>query len=109
MASTVPTHRRRFEMAVLMIQEFDGTTDQYDEIDAKLDHQSNPIEGLIIHTAMDLGGGKMRVVDVWESQEALDTFTNDRLMPVMTEVLGPMDPDSGSPPEVREIHNVIQQ
>lgn len=94
-------------MAILMIQEFEGTTKQYDEVNSKMNTAGDPPDGLLAHTAETLGD-KMRVVDVWESQEALEKFTNDRLMPAMSEVLGPLDPDSGTPPEIRELYNVIR-
>jgi hypothetical protein len=95
-------------MAVLMAIEFDATKDQYDEVGVKLDLENTPIDGLLIHTAEDVGGGKMRVVDVWESAEQMESFTNGRLMEAMTAVMGELDPDSGNPPEVRELHNVIK-
>lgn len=95
-------------MAILMIQEFEGTADRYDEINSKMGTTDDPPEGLLVHTAQEAGGGKMRVVDVWESQDALDKFTNDRLMPAMTEVLGEPDPESATPPEIRELYNVIK-
>jgi len=95
-------------MAVLMAIEFEATKDQYDEVDKKLDVEANPPDGLIVHTAEDLGDGKMRVVDVWDSAEQLDAFTNGPLMEAMTEVMGEPDPDSANPPEVRELHNVVK-
>jgi hypothetical protein len=95
-------------MAVLMTIEFEATKDQYDEVDKKLDVENNPPDGLLIHTAEDLGGGKMRVVDVWESADRLEAFTTGPLMEAMTEVMGPQDPESGTPPEIRELHNVAR-
>ena len=48
-------------MAVTMISQFEATTDQYDEIERKLDVENNPPDGLIIHTAAKVGD-KMRVI-----------------------------------------------
>jgi len=95
-------------MAVLMTIEFDATKEQYDEVNKQLEVENNPPDGLVVHTAEDVGGGKMRVVDVWESTGQMEAFTNGRLMEAMSEVMGPLDPDSGNPPEVRELHNVIK-
>jgi quinol monooxygenase YgiN len=95
-------------MAVLMTIEFEASKDQYDEVNQKLDVESNPPDGLLIHAAEDVGGGKMRVVDVWESAGQLEAFTNGPLMAAMTEVMGEQDPDSANPPEVRELHNVVK-
>jgi len=96
-------------MAVLMTIEFEATPDQYDEVDKRLDLANNPAEGLIVHTAEDVGGGKIRVVDVWDNAQALEAFTTGRLMEAMADVMGPLDPDGSNPPEVRELHNVIKQ
>ena len=43
-----------------------------------------PVEGLIFHTAGQ-GPGGFRVVDVWESEEALGRFA-EHLMPILQEV-----------------------
>ncbi|MGH2957343.1 MAG: hypothetical protein ACRDL6_10150 [Solirubrobacterales bacterium] len=91
-----------------MTIEFEATKDQYDEVDKKLDVDSDPPDGLLIHTAEDLGGGRMRVVDVWESADELEAFTNGPLMAAMAEVMGEQDPGSGTPPEIRELHNVAK-
>jgi hypothetical protein len=45
-----------------------------------------PPEGLITHVAQMIPGG-IRYTDVWESQEALDRFTDERLHPVIGQIL----------------------
>lgn len=65
------------------------------------------VEGNIIHTAGE-GPNGFRVVDVWESREAFDTFMNDRVMPAMEET--GMAMGEGSPPEIVEIiHMVVSE
>ncbi|HEY7561428.1 MAG TPA: hypothetical protein VH650_04560 [Gaiellaceae bacterium] len=43
-----------------------------------------PAEGLLVHTAGEAEGG-FRIVDVWESEEAVQRF-GDTLMPVLQEL-----------------------
>jgi hypothetical protein len=88
-------------MAVGVLQEFEGTTDQYDAVNAKLDMENNPAPGMIVHTASDIGGGKMRVYDVWESADAFEKFAEERLGPAIAEAV-----DDPSPPTVREVNEL---
>jgi hypothetical protein len=60
---------------------------------------TEPIEGNIIHTIGE-GPNGIRVVDVWESREAFDTFFAERVAPAMQEAGIPME---GPPPEIIEI------
>jgi hypothetical protein len=89
----------------MVTQEFEGTLDQYDRVDEKLDRQTNPVEGLIAHGAADIGGGKIRVVDFWQSHDQYENFVQGRLGPAIAEALG----DEASEPriEIHELHDVI--
>jgi hypothetical protein len=55
-----------------------------------------PVEGILVHTAGE-GPNGFRIVDVWESQEAVDAF-GEHLGPVLAEV-GITDP-----PQMYETH-----
>jgi hypothetical protein len=57
---------RRSGMAVIVIQEFEATTDQYDEVNEKLGGEAP--DGLIAHAGAESGNGKIKVVDIWESK-----------------------------------------
>jgi hypothetical protein len=96
-------------MAVMVIQEFPATVEQYDQVNEKLDPANNPPEGLILHSGADMGGGKMKVVDVWESEDAWNSFLEGRLGPAVVEVMGP-PPEGVEPPpiEVRELRDLVQ-
>jgi hypothetical protein len=91
-------------MAVIVIQEFPATLEQYEAVNAELDSRSNPPEGLIIHTGGQVGDG-MRVIDVWESEGAWQQFLNDRLVPAVTKVAGEDAPEAQI--EVSELHAVF--
>jgi hypothetical protein len=96
-------------MAVMVIQEFEATEDQYDKVNEILDPEANPPQGLILHSGAILDGGKVKVVDIWESAGAWDSFLNDRLGPAVVEVMGP-PPEGVEPPpiEVHELKDLIQ-
>jgi hypothetical protein len=88
-------------MAVVVIQEFEGTVDEYKQVNEKLDPESNPPSGLIVHSGADIGDGKLRVVDIWESQGDYESFVQERLMPAIAEV----NPDA-SPADI-QVHELI--
>jgi hypothetical protein len=102
-------------MAVAFIQEFsisddDRSTANYDAVNERLDLDSNPADGLIVHTAgWDEDAGVFRIFDVWESREQAEAFMRDRLQPILEE--GPVNPDNASPPDregTYELHDVLR-
>jgi quinol monooxygenase YgiN len=59
-------------------------------------------DGCLVHSAGE-GPNGFRVVDIWESQEAFDSFMNDKLTPAMQEAgMGDMM-GAGTPPEIVEL------
>lgn len=69
-------------MAVLAIMRPNNfTREQYDALRPLVEWENEYPAGAILHTcAIDPKGG-IRVVDVWESQEKLETFFKTRLQP----------------------------
>jgi hypothetical protein len=51
--------------------------------------------------------GGMRIVDVWESEEAYNGFREARLMPAVKEVLGEV-PDQPPDIEIYELHHLVK-
>jgi hypothetical protein len=88
-----------------MRQEFDGDADLYDRVVAAGNIQDDPPDGLIYHCAAVIGD-KVRVHDVWRSQEDFDRFVQDRLGPAFEQV-APGRMGQGTPPETWELHNTI--
>ena len=79
------------------------TTEQYDETIRRLQGAGDfPPDGMDYHVCFLLDG-KLRVSEIWDSQEQLDAF-GERLMPLLAEV--GIDPGT---PEVLEIHNIIKR
>ncbi|HEY2202788.1 MAG TPA: hypothetical protein VGH56_12955 [Solirubrobacteraceae bacterium] len=99
-------------MAIAYVQEFevdenDRSTANYDAVRERLQANTNPPAGLIVHTA-GFAAGVFRIFDVWESHEQWERFHEERLMPIVSEI---MASGSGSPP-VREytyeLHDLIR-
>jgi heme-degrading monooxygenase HmoA len=90
-------------MAVLMVMEVPGgTTDQYEKVNEIMGiaGDEDAPDGLIQHLAAADDDGVV-VVDVWESQEALDRFFDERLGAALQQAgLG-----SDSPPRFLPVHN----
>jgi hypothetical protein len=78
-------------MAIAVVFNFDGgTAEQYDALVREMRIAGQPasaIAGLFFLAAGPAEGG-FRVFDVWESQEALDRFSRDRLMPAAEKIGG---------------------
>jgi hypothetical protein len=92
-------------MAVAIEMTFEGATlDQYDQIIQKMELTPGGATppGAISHWVAETDAG-IRVVDVWETQEAYDQFA--------AEQIGPFSAEAGitDPPEMRvyEVHNYL--
>jgi quinol monooxygenase YgiN len=98
-------------MAIVRMQDTpspDGSTGFYDQVTAAMNVEGDPPAGLIVHTASVTDRGTIMIVDVWESQEAFDRFSDERLMPAIREAMGGGDPpDAGTTVRTYEVHNVV--
>lgn len=57
------------------------TREQYEEVRQLVDWEGQPAEGGLLHvSAFDADGG-MHVADVWESEEQMRAFFEQRLLP----------------------------
>jgi hypothetical protein len=104
---------RRLDMAVAFVQEFeiaggDRSTANYDAVAARLGDEVP--SGLIVHTAgFDEERGVFRILDVWESEQDARRFIDERLMPIVEELLANR---TDAPPPNREyyyeLHHVVK-
>jgi len=97
-------------MAVLMENRVAQSNPEiYDAVTARLDVENDPPAGMIVHTAIDEGDAGMRIVDVWESQQAFESFRDERLLPAIQAVLSEKGLEPQGPPnyEFSEIHHVV--
>ena len=70
-------------MAVVVIAEIPGgTAEQDDEMQKELNLAANPAAGALFRVAGAIPGG-WRIMSVWESEEAFDTFRRQRLTPAL--------------------------
>jgi hypothetical protein len=97
-------------MPIAFIQEFaasdDRTTTNYDAVMKKLNVEGDRPAGMIIHTAGFTAEGVFRIFDVWDSEEQHTSFMNDRLMPIVQEV---MSESADRPQESSyELHDLVK-
>jgi hypothetical protein len=93
-------------MAVLMMLDFDGmSVEQYEQVNESMDIRGDEDapDGLISHTAALTDNGIM-IVDVWESEESLERFFEERLGAALAEAGVPQ-----TQPRVLPAHAVIPQ
>ena len=82
--------------------------EQYDAVQAQLDTENNPVEGLIFHSAGELEG-RFQIFNVWESREDFDRFETERIRPALVAVMGEEAVAALPDPEHVEasIHNYV--
>jgi hypothetical protein len=83
--------------------------DMYDAVNAEMGIVADPPPGLIFHWAGEVDGS-FTITDIWDSREAYDTFTGERLMPAIEKVAAA----AGGPTEAQQrtieaaVHNHIK-
>jgi hypothetical protein len=89
-------------MAILLLMEWPDVTEaQYEAAMRELNLDVDPPIGGVIHQAAFTAGG-LRVVDVWESEAAFQTFAEMRIMPAVRKVGITSEPRV----EVAPLHNL---
>lgn len=89
-------------MAVVFTQDMPGgTREMIEAVTKEMDVAHDPPAGLIVHTACELPGGGVRIVDVWESREDHEAFGQGRLHSALTVVAQRMGVDLSTMPEPR--------
>jgi hypothetical protein len=96
-------------MAWAYVQTIEGVDlDTYDAVGDALSNETPP--GAIFHVA-GLYEGKLRVIEVWKSEEAYLRYREERLKPALQTVVGPEAVSSDWPPpslEPMDVHNLLQ-
>jgi len=92
-------------MAVGVQLDFKGATlDQYDQVVQKMGFRPGGPGGPggLFHWVMKTADG-IRVIDVWQSREAFEKFSEEKIVPITREVGVP------APPEIQffEAHNYL--
>jgi hypothetical protein len=99
-------------MPIAYVQEFDAgddrSTTNYDSVKERLNVEADPPEGMIVHTAGFTAEGVFRIFDVWESEEHFGRFRDERLMPIVQEILS-SSPDAAPAREYTyKLHDVVR-
>jgi len=80
--------------------------EQFDAVNAQIDPNNNPPEGLIFHASgpIDEGWG---VIDFWESRAAFDDFFQARVQQAVTA----SGVDTQGPPDIKEfpVHELFSR
>lgn len=93
---------------VANVSEFDSGADRstinYDAINQRLDLDSHPPDGLIVHAA-GFSGNTFRIITIWATAEHKERFEHERLIPTLREVVG----DSSPPPRTEnyQLHRLV--
>jgi hypothetical protein len=82
--------------------------DEYDAVVSSMRFHDEPPDGLIVHTAAVTSNARMRVFDVWQSQEAHDRFVERRLKPAISAVVGEERDGRLHAPEVHQLHSLVK-
>ena len=100
-------------MAIAYVQEFevepgDRTTENYDSVKTRLNLDAQPAVGLIAHTAGFAPDNVFRIFDVWETEQDMQRFHDERLTPILEELMA-SGAIGGPPPReyTYELHDVI--
>ena len=72
------------------------TAEQFDKLQAAIDPDGNPLDGMIFHSSGPIDGG-WGVIDFWKSRDHFDRFAADRIGPGMAAA-----GIAGGPPEIHE-------
>lgn len=89
-------------MAVLAVFTGKGITKKmYEALRSEVKWEKKHPKGVLVHSSSFDEKGDLRVVDVWESPEAMDAFFESRLMPAMQKLKIP-----APAAEVHLLHNL---
>jgi hypothetical protein len=91
-------------MATAMVMRFPGVTPEiYEQARETIGWESDPADGGLFHAAW-FEGDELHVVDIWESPEKFQRFTQDRLGPGLAELGVTHQPEV----EFHDVHRLFQ-
>jgi hypothetical protein len=100
-------------MAVLLEQVMpEGVgVEMLDEVTVEMGVDKDPPAGLVVHVHL-VQNGRARIVDVWESAEAFETFNQNRLVPAVQRVMErhgmPMEGAPQPETSIVEVHAIVK-
>jgi hypothetical protein len=81
------------------------TAEMYDATQAKVGANENPPDGLLMHSVGEVDGS-WQIIDVWESEQHAQRFDDERLGPVISELVGEA-PRAPVNTTSYELHNLL--
>jgi hypothetical protein len=99
-------------MPIVLYQKMppEATIEMIEAVTEEMDVHAVPPSGLIVHTAVNIGG-RLTIIDVWESQEDWDEFAKSRLEPAFATVAQRMGIDlaqAGEPEtQILEVLSIV--
>lgn len=89
-------------MAILCIQTIPAgiALEQVQSVTSAVLAAGGPPAGGISH-AVVVDEGQIKVFDIWESEEAMNTFTQERLVPEIAKAMGVSDPSELPRPQIQ--------
>jgi hypothetical protein len=90
-------------MAICRIIETGATPEQYDQVTERLGIGDSPPAGAQLHAAAIAGDGKIRVLEVWDSRDQAEQFT-ERVIAARQEAGVTQQPSI----TYMEVHNLLQ-
>jgi hypothetical protein len=98
-------------MVVLLEQDFEGVSrEDVEALTNDMEARENPPAGLIAHVVTETANG-VHVVDIWESAEDPQRFTQEQLIPSMKKVSqerGIRMPDPIPEPKITEAYDLVR-
>ena len=89
-------------MAIVLVFEAAGVTQaQYDQACKEVAPDNKPPEGMLYHVAAPTTNG-WRVVEVWETQAAVDKFFQEKLAQALQKA------NISVQPEIAQVHNIMK-
>ena len=87
-------------MAIVLYQKMppEATLEMIQAVTEEMDVKTLPPDGLIVHTVLNIGG-RITVMDVWETAEDLEKFRSSRLEPAFAIVAQRMGMEPSMLPE----------
>ena len=99
-------------MPIVLYQKMppETTIEMINAVTDEMDVRNLPPNGLIVHTAVNIGG-RLTIIDVWESQDDWDKFAESRLGPAFATVSARMGVDlskAGEPEtQILEVLSIV--
>ncbi|HEV7534668.1 MAG TPA: hypothetical protein VGP90_03485 [Acidimicrobiia bacterium] len=91
-------------MPVVLYQKMppETTIEMLEAVTDEMDVRNLPPNGLLVHTVVNIGG-RLTIIDVWESQDDWEKFADSRLGPAFAAVAqrAGMDPAQAPEPETQ--------